>query len=177
MASAAGVWARFSSDPRVPGAAVLKASDADRDLGTELLREAYADGRLTRSEYDERRDAVLATRTLGGFVPLLSDLLPGISVALRSTDDLRAKAVQKYERDLRDSRNGWIFVSVVTVAIWGATSAASGEIAFFWPIFPIIGVGIGALSVRLHAESRIEAHEERIAEARRVRRARRRDFD
>ncbi|NRQ50966.1 DUF1707 SHOCT-like domain-containing protein [Aeromicrobium stalagmiti] len=170
----AEVWAAFSGDPRVPASATLRASDADRDVAAGALREAYADGRLTRSEYDERSATALGVRTLGEVLPLLADLFPSAVTRVSSgvTADLRAKAIVKYERELRDARNGWLFVSGVSVAVWVVSSIASGGPYFFWPIFPSLGVGIGYASVRLNAESRIEAIEDKIAETRRTRRRR-----
>lgn len=171
---AAEIWSAFSGDPRVPASATLRASDADRDVAAGALREAYADGRLTRSEYDERSTTALGVRTLGEVLPLLADLFPSAVTRVSSgvTADLRAKAIVKYERELRDARNGWLFVSGVSVAVWAVSSIASGGPYFFWPIFPSLGVGIGYASVRLNAESRIEAIEDKIAETRRTRRRR-----
>lgn len=179
MTSGRVVWSAFSADPRDPAAAELRATDADRDAAADALREAYADGRLTRAEYDERSGAALGARTVGAFLPLLVDLLPaGRAAAVRNPgSDLRAKAVLRYERELEDARNGVGFVSVVTLAIWGVTSLASGGLTFFWPIFPIVLVGIGYIGTRATAESRIEKHEQKIADTRRIKRQRRRDFD
>ncbi|MEV7396130.1 DUF1707 domain-containing protein [Aeromicrobium sp. NPDC092404] len=178
MTSGRAMWTAFSADPRDPGAADLKASDADRDLAGEVLREAYADGRLTRAEYDERSAAVLAARTIGAFSPLLVDLVRSTaSPVVSTTADLRDKAVQRYRRDLADARNGWVFVSVVTLSIWTVTCLLSGELLHFWPIYPSLGVGLGYVSMRFSAEARIEKHEEKIAETRRVRRQRRRDLE
>lgn len=173
MAGERDGWSRFSADPRLPASAALRATDADRDAALGLLGEAYADGRLTRAEHDDRSAAVLLTRTVGAFLPLLVDLLPGgapPAPGRQIAADLRAKAVVKYERDLRDARNGWIFVSTLCVAIWAATSLAGGGPYFFWPVFPFIGTGIGYAATRLNAESRIEAIEEKLAETRRTRR-------
>ena len=46
------VWGALSRDPRVPGQAQMRASDADRDLVLGVLTEAYADGRITREDVD-----------------------------------------------------------------------------------------------------------------------------
>jgi hypothetical protein len=40
----------------------LRASDADRDRVTELLRAAVADGRIDPAEFDQRLDAALTAR-------------------------------------------------------------------------------------------------------------------
>ncbi|MGJ9423239.1 DUF1707 SHOCT-like domain-containing protein [Aeromicrobium sp. CF3.5] len=163
--SAGAAWERFSADPRAVATTAMRASDADRDLALEVLREAFADGRLSRDEYDERTDAALAIRVLGDVVPVLGDLVPvGRAPQRRPRDDLHDQAVSTYRRDLRDARTGWIFVSATTVAVWGATSIAGGGPYFFWPIFPMIGVGIGWFSMRMNAESRIEDHEEKLVQ-------------
>ncbi|MFI7642547.1 DUF1707 domain-containing protein [Nonomuraea sp. NPDC049400] len=62
----------------------LRASDADRDRVTELLRTAVADGRLDLVEFDERLDAALPARTIDALAPLVTDLIvvPGNGGAL-----------------------------------------------------------------------------------------------
>ena len=52
----------------------MRASDADRDKVAEVLREAYAEGRLDADEHTERIDAAYRAKTLGELAPLLADL-------------------------------------------------------------------------------------------------------
>ncbi|WP_280718657.1 DUF1707 domain-containing protein [Kitasatospora sp. MAP5-34] len=54
--------------------AELRASDADRERIAELLRDAYAEGRLTMEEHSERIEAAYQARTLGELAPLTRDL-------------------------------------------------------------------------------------------------------
>jgi len=54
--------------------ATMRASDADRDRVAEVLREAFAEGRLSLEEHSERVDQVHAAKTLGDLAPLLADL-------------------------------------------------------------------------------------------------------
>jgi hypothetical protein len=70
------------ADPPSPPS--LRASDADRDRVTELLRAAVADGRLDSAEFDQRLDAALAARTIDALTPLTADLIaaPGSEGAL-----------------------------------------------------------------------------------------------
>ena len=58
----------------MPGDPRIRASDADRDRATALLREHHAAGRLTAEEFDERMDAALSAKTLGEIDELLADL-------------------------------------------------------------------------------------------------------
>ncbi|MFE2302028.1 DUF1707 domain-containing protein [Streptomyces sp. NPDC059445] len=54
--------------------AELRASDADRDRITDILREAVAEGRLTAEEHAERVEGVLATKTVGELDRFVRDL-------------------------------------------------------------------------------------------------------
>ena len=54
----------------------LRASDADREQVRTVLSTAYAEGRLTREEHDERLGQVLTARTFDDLVPLPQDLVP-----------------------------------------------------------------------------------------------------
>lgn len=47
----------FSGEP------AILASDAERDQAAEILRAAYAEGRLTRAELDERTGPAYAAKT------------------------------------------------------------------------------------------------------------------
>jgi hypothetical protein len=54
--------------------------------------------------------------------------------------DLRAEAIRslKKKRDFRAHLLAYVLVNALLVVIWAVTSAG-----FFWPIFPIMGWGIG----------------------------------
>ncbi|MEU6314609.1 DUF1707 domain-containing protein [Streptomyces sp. NPDC047014] len=52
----------------------LRASDADRDRVAERLRDALAEGRLDMGEFEERLEAVYASRTYAELEPLTRDL-------------------------------------------------------------------------------------------------------
>lgn len=62
-----------AQDPR-PGA--LRASDADREKVAAVLSTAYAEGRLTHEEHDERLELAMSARTFEQLVPLTDDLVP-----------------------------------------------------------------------------------------------------
>jgi 8-oxo-dGTP pyrophosphatase MutT (NUDIX family) len=102
-----------------PAAAVLRmrASDADRDKVAGVLRDAYAEGRLSPAEHQERLAEVYAAQTYGDLVPTLRDLpvppgtlaVPGHSgltlstPAVRTPDGLELPPVY---RDLAGSAEG-----------------------------------------------------------------------
>ncbi|MBO1416034.1 DUF1707 domain-containing protein [Streptomyces sp. FH025] len=54
--------------------AEMRVSDADRERIAELLRDAYAEGRLDADEHAERIGAAYAAKTFGDLVPLTRDL-------------------------------------------------------------------------------------------------------
>ena len=53
----------------------LRASDADRDQVATLLSTAYAEGRLTQEEHDERVDQLMAAKTFDDLIPITRDLV------------------------------------------------------------------------------------------------------
>jgi hypothetical protein len=54
----------------------LRASDADRDQVATLLSTAYAEGRLTREEHDERVGQLMVAKTFDDLIPITRDLVP-----------------------------------------------------------------------------------------------------
>ncbi|MGC9495162.1 DUF1707 SHOCT-like domain-containing protein [Streptomyces sp. WG7] len=57
-----------------PRVSEMRASDADRDRITDMLRDALAEGRLTADEHAERVEGVLAARTVGELDVFVRDL-------------------------------------------------------------------------------------------------------
>jgi hypothetical protein len=61
------------------GQAYLRASTADRDAAVEVLKAGYAEGRLTKEEYEARAEQAFTARTLGDLARVTADL-PGGSL-------------------------------------------------------------------------------------------------
>jgi len=89
------------------------------------------------------------------------------------TDDLRklAKKRLKAKQDFKQFLGIWLGVSVLLVVIWAFTSYSTGYPLYFWPIWPIGGMGVAAFFMGLDAygpgqrgitESDIDAEVERI---------------
>ena len=82
-------------DP-VADALRLRASDADRERVAGLLRDAYAEGRISPVEHEERLSEVYRATTYAELLPVLHDLpvppgvlsVPGVSQALAVTQSV-----------------------------------------------------------------------------------------
>ena len=133
------VWSQFDHDPRIPANTAMRASDRDRAVIETVLADAFAEGRITRSEYDERTDAALASRTLGELIPLVEDL-PVARAPQSSVSELHAQAVRKWQSDRREAVLGLIGLSVLLWTIWAVTMWRE----FPWPLFPM---GFGVMNV------------------------------
>jgi hypothetical protein len=75
------------AEPQDPNAAMeLRASDSDRELVADRLREAAGHGRLTMDELEERLELTYAARTYAELEPLTRDLPgPGTTAPLPAT--------------------------------------------------------------------------------------------
>jgi hypothetical protein len=66
----------------------LRASDADRDQVATLLSTAYAEGKLSQEEHDERLDQLMVAKTFDDLLPITQDLVlvrPPVPVATSQT--------------------------------------------------------------------------------------------
>lgn len=151
------MWSQFDHDPRNPANTTMRASDRDRAVIETVLADAFAEGRLTRAEYDERADAVLASRTLGELVPLVEDL-PVARAPRSSTTDIHAQAVRKWESDRREALLGLVGLSALLWTIWAVTMW--GE--FPWPLFPMGFAVMNLARVVANKRDIIDEHERRL---------------
>ncbi len=106
----------------------LRASDAEREHHAEILREHAAQGRLTVEELDERLDRVYAARTHGELAPVVADL-----PRPEAPSPPRPRRARR-----RPDIVPFLLVNLMLVAIWAMTGAG-----YFWPIWPILGWGLG----------------------------------
>jgi hypothetical protein len=118
----------------------LRASDADREAVAARLRTASEDGRLDTDELDERLARVYAAKTYGELAPLTADLAPDPAPPPSSLHGLRARWAP------------WAATSVLLVGIWAIISVTSGNLQFFWPIFPIGFWALGNIAAMISGE-------------------------
>ena len=110
----------------------LRVSDADRERAADRLRAAAGEGRLTPVELEERLEGAFSARTGADLEPLVADL-----------PEPAAAPPRREPRRLWDSEHvrAYVGVSVMLVVIWALTGAG-----YFWPIWPILGWGIGVVA-------------------------------
>lgn len=123
-----------------------RASDHDRDVVAGDLRDAYGEGRLDTDEYQRRLDAVWQSRTYGELERLTVDLPEPLQRVESAEEQERAKAVDETKKremaEYLGEWKSWAGGAIIMLGIWTITSIVTGELRYFWPIFPI---GIWAL--------------------------------
>ena len=125
----------------------IRASDADRDRTTALLREHHAAGRLTAEEFHDRMDKALEAKTVGELDELLADLpaidlyqLPDASlrrVPPRSGQSLLPADPDRSASPVKFTPGGvaigaWGVVTAALVAIWAVAAVIGGGTWFPW---------------------------------------------
>lgn len=112
----------------------IRASDAERAVITERLNQALGEGRLDLTEYDRRVSAAYRATTRADLAPLVADLPEPQAAAPVAARPQKPSLTTK---EWRDEVRAWAGVSIILVAIWVVSSVASGDLTFFWPMFPM----------------------------------------
>ncbi len=161
-------WSSFGRDPREPENQGLRAADRDRDIVAGAISEAFADGRLTREEMDDRLSQVQSTRLLGDLLPVVTDLMPTREVASRSglaragDEEIERLALVRYRERRRQALTGMLVPSLICLTIWIWSMVSTGGLIFPWPIFVIIGTGGYFFRLAFGRESAIEEEREKL---------------
>ena len=121
-----------ANEEREPHATAIRASDREREEVVEALRGHAGEGRLDVGELDERLDAVYAARTRAELEPITADL-PAIAAP--------APVPSRGRRELLGRLLPFVAVNALLVAVWAASGAE-----YFWPIWPLLGWGLGLFS-------------------------------
>jgi class 3 adenylate cyclase len=123
----------------------LRASDADRERVVAALRDHFGAGRLSDAELDDRTARAYRATTLAELDALTLDLpSPGTALEAGAAERRAPAARSRTQRggalatSVRMHATIYALVNVMLIAIW----AASGG-GYFWPIWPILGWGIG----------------------------------
>jgi hypothetical protein len=121
----------------------LRAADTDRAAVATVLGQHMSAGRLTVDEYDERLARAYAAKTYGELDQLTADL-PAAVPAPRPAPGPAAPAPAPAPVDVHgrwnadpNSWRSWATTSLIVLVIWAATSLASWEFLYFWPVWVI----------------------------------------
>ncbi|MFB9879177.1 DUF1707 domain-containing protein [Planobispora siamensis] len=115
----------------------MRASDDDRDRVASVLREHYAQGRLTVEEFDERLEQLYASKTYGELATLTSDL-PDVDLRKLPTAAPRqpAKPEESRSNQLAAMWAPWAIASGVNWVIWLIIGLTSGlDFPYPWPLW------------------------------------------
>jgi len=126
----------------VPGDPRIRASDADRDRATALLREHHAAGRLTAEEFHERMEAALNATTLGEIDGLLADL-PVIDLYRLPHESMQRPASLPHTSVMPRDRGGAgepARFPPGTLAV-GAWAVVTGTLIAIWAVMAVVGAG------------------------------------
>jgi hypothetical protein len=116
----------------VPGGSDVLASDRERERAVVLLRDGGAEGRLTPEELEERVERALAARTRGELASVVGDLPDGAAATKA------APAVDGGRGAMRRQVASYAAVNLLLIVVWAISGAG-----YFWPIWPLLGWGLG----------------------------------
>src|SRR5687767_2168460 len=123
----------------------LRAADTDRAAVATVLGQHMSAGRLTVDEYDDRLARAYAAKTYGELAELTADL--PAAPKPRAPEAARPQAAGPtctpmagpwaWHSSTQSSWRSWLTTALIVVTIWAATSLASWELNYFWPIWVI----------------------------------------
>ena len=125
-----------------PTAPAVRAGDRERERTANQLGQALAQGYLALDEYDVRLQATFAAHTTGELKELVTDLPLD---RIRRNDPRRQEARRRAaRRGVRFHLAGYLAMVVIVLTVWLAVGLTAGA-WYFWPIWPILGAGIGVI--------------------------------
>jgi hypothetical protein len=131
------------STTTAPTATSARAGDRDRERTANQLGQALAQGYLAMDEYETRLQATFAAHTTAELRQLVTDLP---LTHLHRSDPRRQAARRRAARlGVRIHLGAYLTMVVIVLTVWLAVGLTAGA-WYFWPIWPILGAGIGLLS-------------------------------
>ena len=140
----------------------LRASDADREQVATVLSTAYAEGRLTREEHDDRLNAVLTAKTFDDLIPLTRDLVVAGPATTPAQQTGAAKQIDPHNAQQEPERLVAIFggstrsghwrirKNTQALALFGGIDLDMRDAVFEAPVVEISGVWcFGGMDVKV----------------------------
>ena len=124
-------------EPRAQAAgAGLRASRADRERVIDLLKAAFAQGRLDRDEFDARIGQALASRTYGELAAVTADIPAELTGALPRRPPVRARRRISFNTAVT---GGACMAGLVNAGMVAALLIRSPVAVVLFVVFTIIG--------------------------------------
>lgn len=125
----------------------MRAGDGDRQAVADRLKAALDEGRLDINEYDERLQQTYAAKTYADLDGLLADLPGTVPPRQAQVAPYPAPAAQPPSAPRSHHPLAWVGsyggVVLVCVVIWAISSASSGHLTYFWPVWTLIPLILG----------------------------------
>jgi len=133
-----------------------RVGDPERERAATRLGQAFSQGYLSMDEYDTRLQRAFQADTAGALDNLLRDL--PIGRIIRRDQRRRAQRIDAARRGLAIHFAAYLAMSLTVIGVWLAVALAVGA-WYFWPIWPMLGGGIGVLAhaVPVHKYKRSRA--------------------
>lgn len=121
----------------------IRAGDRERERTATDLGQALAQGYLSMAEYEDRLGRAFAAHSAGELDALIADL----PVARLRDNDPRRRAAQiaAARLSVRIHIAAYLAGALLMLGIWLAVGLGGGG-WYFWPVWPILGWGIGVIS-------------------------------
>lgn len=121
----------------------IRAGDRERERTATDLGQGLAQGYLPMAEYEDRLGRAFAARSAAELDDLVADLPVG---RLRQNDPRRRAAQIRAARlSVRIHVAAYLAGALLMLGIWLAVGLGGGG-WYFWPVWPIMGWGIGVVS-------------------------------
>jgi hypothetical protein len=121
----------------------VRVGDPEREQVIARLGQAFAQGYLSTPDYETRLDQAFKAQTVGTLDEVLSDLPVG-RIA-RNDPQRRAAKAAAARRGVRVHLAAYLAASLLMIGIWLTVAVTAGS-WYFWPVWPILGMGIGVVS-------------------------------
>jgi Domain of unknown function (DUF1707)/2TM domain len=120
----------------------VRVGDDDRTRTANLLGLALAKGYLDMPAYEQRLESAFTAQTSAELHALTVDL--PVDTLRRNDPARQAERRRAAWRGVRWHLAGYLTMVVIVLAVWLAVGLTAGA-WYFWPIWPILGAGIGVL--------------------------------
>jgi hypothetical protein len=121
----------------------IRVGDREREKVIARLGQAFTQGYLSIPDYETRLDQAFEAETVGALGEVLGDLPVGR--IMRADPQRRAARAAAARRGVRIHLAAYLAASLLMIGIWLAVAMTVGA-WYFWPVWPILGLGAGVVS-------------------------------